>query len=83
MLHWHALVDEYVVFDEASGQTHQLDPIRAFVLNALQEEQLSAGAIEEELRLSITPDGSIDVHALTLDILSEFVSRGLVEVQRP
>jgi PqqD family protein of HPr-rel-A system len=80
-LHWHAINDEYVVFDETSGQTHQLDPIRAFVLNALQEKQLSAQAIFEELCVFLNPDHSADLYALTQEILNELVSHGLAEVQ--
>lgn len=81
VLHWHAVEDEYVVFDETSGQTHQLDPIRAFILNALQEKYLSTQAIFEELCLSLKPDDTSELQALTQEILNEFVSHGLAEVQ--
>ncbi len=80
-LHWHTVEDEYLVFDETSGQTHQLDPIRAFVLNALQEQSLSSRAIFEELSLAVSPEDAHELLPLTQTILKEFVSHGLAEVQ--
>jgi PqqD family protein of HPr-rel-A system len=83
VLHWHALEEDYIVFDETSGQTHQLDAIRAFVLSALQESDLSAQAIFKALDLVIKPEAETTLEVLAQEILNEFVSHGLAEVQTP
>jgi PqqD family protein of HPr-rel-A system len=36
-LHWKSWDDEFVVFDEGSGDTHLLDPLAAEVLKTLEE----------------------------------------------
>ncbi len=39
-LHWRRWDDEFVVYDEASGRTHQLDALNACVLLSLEEGSL-------------------------------------------
>lgn len=78
--HWAGWNDEYVVFDEASGQTHQLDAVRAFVLNQLVDS--SKTSAELALDLSILPAfaTSETVHEILQGIFSEFEANGMVEV---
>lgn len=79
-LHWVRWDDEYVVFEEASGQTHQLDAVRAFILNILAVEPLQYEVILEELIgiPALTEEPQLD--GLLNNILNEFSTRGLVEV---
>lgn len=82
-LYWRCWNDDYVVFDETSGHTHQLDPVRAFVLNLLGSSPQSFGAILEEL--SSIPVLA-DEHQLPdrlLAILKELNTLGLVEESAP
>jgi PqqD family protein of HPr-rel-A system len=80
ILHWSGWNDEYVVFEEASGQTHQLDAVRAFVLHRLSDgSQTYSGimrALAEVSVFSAESGGSEILHT----VLNEFVALGLVEV---
>ena len=78
-LHWACWNDEYVVFDEASGQTHQLDPIRAFVLQLLSEEVQTFSSVLRALsEPQLVPD-VIHLDAQLKTIFIEFESAGLLE----
>ena len=78
-LHWASWHDEYVVFEETSGQTHQLDAARAFVLQLLSEAPGTLSTFAREL--SINSAFSIaDATALLQVIIGEFQAVGLVEV---
>lgn len=79
-LRWASWDDEHVVFDIASGQTHLLDPLRAYVLHSMDNCAVSV----EDLWVGMV-DSSDAVEATatkrTMDaILSEFLALGLVEM---
>ena len=79
-LHWATWDDEYVVFDEGSGRTHQMDSVRAFVLNSLYEGVQNFDKLLSEL--TSIPSLTHDFHLIELleAILNEFRTHGLVEV---
>jgi PqqD family protein of HPr-rel-A system len=79
-LHWRSWEDLHCVFDEVSGQTHQLDPLRALILNALCVEELRFDEILNEL--ANVPSFAQEEHVADVlqVVLSEFSSIGLVEV---
>lgn len=79
-LHWAELGDEHVVFEETSGQTHQLDAVRAFVLNLLLDQALGLKDIQAELISAIPSSGNQYIAEIANDVLCEFVAHGLVEV---
>lgn len=82
-LHWACWNDEYVVFDEASGQTHQLDPIRAFVLQLLSEGvQTFSGVLQALSEPQLVPD-FIHLDAQLKTIFTEFEAAGLLETVAP
>jgi PqqD family protein of HPr-rel-A system len=79
-LHWGAWNDEYVVFDEASGQTHQLDAVRAYVLHLLSEAPKSFSGVSQSLAaLPAFPCDSLTNEILAA-VFAEFETCGLVEV---
>lgn len=79
-LHWAVWNDEYVVFDEASGQTHQLDAVRAYVLHLLSEGSQSFSKLAVALsQLSVFPAKPATNGVLSA-VLGEFETSGLVEV---
>jgi PqqD family protein of HPr-rel-A system len=80
LLHWAGWNDEYVVFDEASGQTHQLDAVRAYVLNLLTEGPHSLADIRRALAQDAAPAADAIGDEILHTILGEFESHGLVEV---
>lgn len=79
-LHWVSWDDEYVVFDETSGQTLQFDAARAFVLNALTENNLGLEQLVAEIVPLMADADASHWSPLIADSLSELVSSGLVEV---
>ena len=79
-LHWAGWSDEYVVFDEASGQTHQLDAVRAYVLHLLSDGSQSPSDVVQALtELPAFPKEAVNATTVAM-IFSEFVTCGLVEV---
>lgn len=78
--HWACWRNEYVVFDEVSGQTHQLDAVRAFLLNHLGDGPKTSDELAVELFALPTFATSETVHEILQRIFSEFEANGLVEV---
>ncbi len=79
-MHWAAWADEYVVFDEGSGQTHQMDSVRAFVLDRLCDGLQSPGSLASELASIPTLADTPELTKLVKTILDEFCVNGLAEV---
>jgi PqqD family protein of HPr-rel-A system len=79
-LHWATWSDEYVVFDEASGQTHQLDAVRAYVLHLLSEGPKRFSDLSNAL--TVLPAALKDLAASEIlrSVVIEFEACGLVEV---
>ncbi|WP_165830823.1 HPr-rel-A system PqqD family peptide chaperone [Rhodoferax ferrireducens] len=78
-LHWASWDDEYVVFDEGSGQTHQMDSVRAFILNTLVEKSRSFNNLVSELTSTSSLADSDQLNDLVEKILNELCTHGLVE----
>ena len=78
-LHWTCWNDEYVVFDETSGQTNQLDAVRAYVLHLLSESiQTHDNVLQEFSKIPALAELH-DRSALLTEIFDEFVAAGLAE----
>jgi PqqD family protein of HPr-rel-A system len=78
-LHWASWDDEYVVFDEGSGQTHQMDSVRAFLLDMMCERPRKLDELHSELSRIPSLSNGLDLKLLLNSILSEFSTHGLVE----
>lgn len=83
VLHWVSWGDEYVVFDEASGQTHLLDPIKAFVLEALSDGPTTAVQFSQPLTTAWPTFRDADRHALVASALEQLQRAQLVEAVLP
>lgn len=79
-LHWAGWNDEYVIFDEASGQTHQLDAVRAYVLHLLGEDSQSFSRLAEALSQVPVFAAKPAINGILSAVLVEFETSGLVEV---
>jgi PqqD family protein of HPr-rel-A system len=78
-LHWVGWDGEYVVFEESSGQTHQLDAFRAFVLNSAVEGDIQVDGLLADV-VSAMPDQSPEAAAQLLHgVIEEFETVGLLE----
>lgn len=78
-LHWASWDDEYVVFDEGSGQTHQMDSVRAFILNTLSEKSRNFDDLVSELASIPSLTASGQLNGLIEKVLNELCTHGLVE----
>jgi PqqD family protein of HPr-rel-A system len=78
-LHWISWDDEYVVFDEGSGDTHLLDFLAFEVLKVLEQSSGSEQALVERVvaRLGLDPD--IDLERRIREAIAKFRDAGLVE----
>jgi PqqD family protein of HPr-rel-A system len=82
-LHWKAWDDEFVIFDEGSGDTHLLDPLAAEVLKLLEQSPGDVADLARRTvaRLDLAPDP--DLAARVLELVRRFAAAGLVEPARP
>lgn len=78
-LHWTCWSDEYVVFDETSGQTNQLDAVRAYVLHLLSEAMHTHDDVLQELSKIPALAELHNPSAMVTEIFDEFVAAGLAE----
>lgn len=76
-LEWRPLGDEWVVFDNGSGLTHAMDPVRAAVLTCFEEQPHDVEALVAALRASFglqQPDaGSVE------QVIAELLAQHLIE----
>ena len=78
-LHWVGWGDEYVVFEESSGETHQLDAFRAFVLNSAIEGVVQVdGLLADMVNTVPVEDHQATAQALQ-SVLGELETVGLLE----
>lgn len=78
-LHWVGWADEYVVFEESSGQTHHLDAFRAFVLNATLEGDASVKKLLEEITGVMAFESPQAADQVLSSVIKEFEALGLLE----
>lgn len=76
---WASWEDEHVVFDETSGQTHQLDTLRAFILNAVSDAPQSLNSLCDQMKGAMPFADETKILAAIDAVLHEFETLGLVE----
>lgn len=80
VLHWRALEDDFVVFDQLSGITYRFDVLKAFVLDVLAQGVHTEASLSSQVMEHLdVPDASA-VPSLVQSILNELQGAGLVEV---
>jgi PqqD family protein of HPr-rel-A system len=78
-LSWASWGDEHVVFDEVSGQTHQLDTLHALVLHLIEEKNQSLESLRDEILAATAMTDAHEVTARVPSICNELVLCGLIE----
>jgi len=78
-LHWASWDDEYVVFDEGSGNTHLLDFLTAEVLKALEQSRGAVPALIERVAARLDLDPDADLERRIREVVERFREAGLVE----
>jgi len=76
---WASWGEEYVIFDEASGQTHLLDPIKAFVLDALTDGSLDVASLTPLLTDALVVPAEVNLQDLISAALEQLERAQLVE----
>jgi PqqD family protein of HPr-rel-A system len=78
-LHWVSWDDEYVVFDEGSGNTHLLDFLTAEVLKALEQARGAVPALVGRVATRLDLDADADLERRIREVVERFREAGLVE----
>ena len=77
-LSWRQFGDEVLVFNQASGQTHVLDALSAWVLQELEVSPSSDDVLAERLVKVAGLEPDLAVRRLQ-EVLAKFEGQGLVE----
>ena len=78
-LSWRSFGDEWVVFDAASGQTHQMDALHAAVLTTFEQAPTHLRGLLERLRADFDVQPGAELPGSLRDIADRFTSLGLIE----
>lgn len=78
-LHWASWDDEYVVFDEASGQTHLLDPIKAYILDVLSDGSADVSRLKLLVEQALSVPAHMNAHEVVLAALEQLERTQLIE----
>jgi PqqD family protein of HPr-rel-A system len=82
-LHWRQFGDDWVVYDEGSGDTHRLDTVSAVALMCLAEATLSEGELTQQVAAETDlPEGEELSRALA-SVIERFSGTGLIEPAAP
>jgi PqqD family protein of HPr-rel-A system len=82
-LHWKAWGDEFVIFDEGSGDTHLLDPLAAEFLKVLEESPADVPGLARRLGARLDLASDADLTGRVRELVERFVAVGLVEAAHP
>ena len=81
-LYWHSWGDganeEFVVFNNFSGETHCLNFTAALVLQYLEEHAVSADAVAAAIQKVLPADANVKAFRQIRDLLEEFDQVGLI-----
>lgn len=77
-LHWRHFDDDWLVYEAASGRTHLLNALSAFVAQSLEDGAASLDAIAEEARMAMGATDPSAARDAVADVLRQFRALGLV-----
>ena len=78
-LHWRCWDEEWVLFDAGSGQTHQMDPVAAATLMAIEAGPVSMLELLSEVALNLSVENAADLEEFVLPIVDQLIRLGLIE----
>jgi PqqD family protein of HPr-rel-A system len=76
---WRSWADEFVVYDEVSGDTHLLDSITACALRKLQEQPASLGDLADHVTSHLSLQEPAELHDYLDDVLGKLHRLDLIE----
>lgn len=78
-LHWRCWDEEWVLFDAGSGQTHQMDPVAAATLMAIEAGPVAMPELISEVALNLSVENAADLEEFVLPIVDQLIRLGLIE----
>jgi PqqD family protein of HPr-rel-A system len=78
-LHWRQFGDEWVAFDEGSGDTHRMDTLSAVALMCLGEAPCSLAELSAQVSLETDLPQGEELSRAVASVLETYTSQGLIE----
>lgn len=78
-LYWRCWDDEWVVFDQGSGQTHVMHPVQAATLMQFSAQPLSFEQLLDKVAADMAPHPPSDLASAVSLAIEQLVGLGLLE----
>lgn len=82
-LRWRRWGDEWVVYDIASGDTHQMDTLTAVTLGSLETQPYDLSELAEQVSMELEISDIAKVEMVLAEILERLGKLGLIEPLTP
>ena len=73
--------DDYVIYDELSGDTHLLDGVSGNLITALSEEAMSRTALLKKLNELLDAPSESEMENYLHDFIAKFEQLGLLDIE--
>jgi PqqD family protein of HPr-rel-A system len=73
--------EEYVVYDQLSGDTHLLDAVSGELICALSEQAMSRTALLEKLAALFEEASELERENYLIDFVAKFQKLGLLDIE--
>ena len=73
--------DDYVIYDQLSGDTHLLDGVSGELICALSEQAMSRAEILEKLTELFEDASEIEMENYLVDFIAKFQKLGLLDIE--
>lgn len=74
--------DDYVIYDQLSGDTHLLDAVSGELICALSEQVMSRADLLEKLKDLFEEASEIDRENYLVDFIAKFQKLGLLDIEQ-
>ncbi len=81
-LHWRCWDDEWIVFDQGSGQTHLMNPVTAAALMQFDTQCLSFQQLLDKVAADMSVTTSSELASALSSAVEQLVGLGLLESAR-
>ena len=73
--------DDYVIYDELSGDTHLLDGVSGELISALSEKAMSRAALLKKLNELFEAPSESEMESYLDDFIARFQQLGLLDIE--
>jgi PqqD family protein of HPr-rel-A system len=81
--HWRRWGDEWLIFDEGSGDTHHMDGVSAVVLMCLDAAPCDLSELSEQVSVETDLPQGEDLSRAVASVVERFSGLGLIEPATP